>query len=121
MAKPSTLVHSILSRISMACSSSVSCSRITGEATNGAPSNDTVRWEAISVVILVIHHLPNRIFHRMPRLLVVEGPGHPTLQIGPRFLLGGLDRIQIAKRWRGVTIGIKWRIERLRWNCSGPA
>ena len=20
---------------------------------------------------------------------------------------------------RGVTIGIKWRIERLRWNCSG--
>jgi hypothetical protein len=82
MAKPSTLVHSILSRISMACSSSVSCSRITGEATNGAPSNDTVRWEAISVVILVIHHLPNRIFHRMPRLLVVEGPGHPTLQIG---------------------------------------
>jgi hypothetical protein len=53
-----------------------------------------------SCLILVIHHSPNRIFHRMPRPLVVEGPGHPTLQIGPRFLLGGLDRIQIAKRWR---------------------
>ena len=34
----------------MAFSSSVSCSRITGEATNGAPSNGTVRWGAISVV-----------------------------------------------------------------------
>ena len=53
-----------------------------------------------SCLILVIHHSPNRIFHRTPRPLVVEGPGHPTLQIGPRFLLGGLDRIQIAKRWR---------------------
>jgi hypothetical protein len=34
----------------MAFSSSFSCSRITGEATNGAPSNGTVRWKAISVV-----------------------------------------------------------------------
>jgi hypothetical protein len=32
--------------------------------------------------------------------LVVEGPSHPTLQVGPRIFLGGLDRIQIAKSWR---------------------
>src|SRR5215471_402999 len=52
-----------------------------------------------SFLILVIHRSPNRIFHSLPRPLVLEGPSHPTLQIGPRFLLGGLDRIQIAKRW----------------------
>src|SRR5689334_2793463 len=44
-----------------------------------------------SDLILVIHHSPNRVFQRLPRPLVVEGPGHPTLQIRPRFLLCGLD------------------------------
>jgi hypothetical protein len=53
-----------------------------------------------SCLTLVIHRSSNSVFHRLPRPLIVEGPGHPTLQIGPRVFLGALNRIQIAKRWR---------------------
>jgi hypothetical protein len=67
---------------------------------NEIPVDPMESGQCDSCLILVIHRSPNRIFHRLPRQLVVESPTHPTLQIGPRFLLGGLDRIQIAKRWR---------------------
>src|SRR5580700_5193727 len=62
-----------------------------------------------SCLTLVIHRSSNRVFHRLPRPLIVEGPGHPTLQIGPRVFLGALNRIQIAKRWR--TQDQAWRYD----------
>ncbi len=58
---------------------------------------------------LVIHRSSNSVLHRLPRPLIVEGPGHPALQIWPRVFLGALNRIQIAKRWR--TQDQAWRYD----------
>jgi len=49
---------------------------------------------------LKVHHPSNGLFQRLPRLLVVERPSHPELQIIPGIYLGGLDGIQIVKNWR---------------------
>jgi hypothetical protein len=62
-----------------------------------------------SWLTLVIHRSSNSVFYSLPRPLIVEGPGHPTLQIGPRIFLGALNRIQIAKRWR--TQDQAWRYD----------
>src|SRR5438105_2105503 len=78
-----------------------------------------------SCLTLVIHRSSNRVFHRLPRPLVVEGPGHPMLQIGPRILLGRLNRIRIAKGWRTQDQarrddGHQMAHSGYPGNCSGP-
>src|ERR1700679_1378488 len=77
---------------------------------NKIPVDPMESGQSDSCLILVVHHAANRIFHRFPRPLVVEGPSHPKLQIAPRFFLSGLDRIQIVKRWR--TQDQAWRYDR---------
>jgi hypothetical protein len=62
-----------------------------------------------SCLILVVHHSSNGVFHRLTRPLIVDSPGHPTLQIGPRVFFGALNRIQIAKSWR--TQDEAWRYD----------
>src|SRR6266404_4089814 len=77
---------------------------LTGNIQRGSddeiPVDPVESGQCDSCLTLVIHRSSNRVFHRLPRPLVVEGPGHPTLQIGPRLLFGRLNRIQIAKSWR---------------------
>src|ERR1700722_413110 len=67
---------------------------------NKIPVDPMESRQSDSCLILVVHHAANRIFHRLPRPLVVEGPSHPKLQSAPRFCLGGVGGIQIVSGWR---------------------
>src|SRR5580658_10260259 len=67
--------------------------KIQGCSDDEIPVDPMESGQCDSSLTLVIHRSSNRIFHRLPRPFVVEGPGHPTWQSGPRIVLGGLDRI----------------------------
>ena len=71
---------------------------------------------------LEFHRPSNGVFQRLPRPLVLERPSHPKLQTFQASSLAAWiasksSRVGGRKTRCGVTMGIKWRIERL--NCNG--